>query len=63
MLRIEGVAEELKISKRTVEKLIADGIFPAFKLRGLVFLDFDEVIEAIRFHGRKDNQSTDSAER
>lgn len=59
VVRIEDVASKLKISERTVEKLIAEGVFPVYRIGRLVFLDFEEVIEAIRIHGRSNDQSVD----
>lgn len=48
VLRIPDVAKILKISRRTVQKLIKNGTFPAYRVGRLVFLDLEEVVRAIK---------------
>lgn len=62
MQRISDVAERLKISERTVETLIRKGIFPAYRIGRLVFLDFDEVVKAIKTHGTNRDASSGDLE-
>lgn len=43
----EDVAQYLRCTKRTVEKLMKDGKVPYFKIGKLVRFDFDRVKEAL----------------
>lgn len=51
MFRIPDVAEKLKISERHLSDLITQEIIPCYRLGRLVFLDLEEVYDAIRLHG------------
>ncbi len=53
LLTTEDVAVVLKVSVRTVERMLHDGEIAPIRLRGLVRFRLDDVMEALRNGDRK----------
>jgi excisionase family DNA binding protein len=53
LLTTEDVAVALKVSVRTVERMVHDGEIKPLRLRGLVRFRLEDVVEALRNGGRK----------